>query len=77
MTTREVVEKIETMGLEAAGAYSRLIWEARVKGNQDMADEFRRKLRGYLTALSDLGIISENGLKAAYLWYITRDYTDK
>lgn len=75
MTTKEIVEKIEEMGLETVNVYSRLIWQARTNGNQATADEFRYKLRGYLTALKDVGILSENDLKAAYLWYFSKDYS--
>lgn len=71
MATRETVKKIEALESRNCDIFGRLIWRARMKGNQTEADEFRHKLRGYLTALEDVGILTRRELQEAYLWYAT------
>ncbi len=78
MGTREVVELLETKGCKSCDVYGSLIHQACQKGNQSMADEFRHKLRGYLTALEEIGVLTHQELQAAYLWYATtKRYGDK
>lgn len=70
--TRETVKKIEAVGGPGnCDIFGSLIWRARMNGNQLDADEFRHKLRGYLTALVDVGILTQRELQEAYLWYAT------
>lgn len=72
--TKKVVEKIEGKGLHTANTYSSLICKARKAGNQNQVDEYRYKLRGYLEALRDIGFLSEMEMRAAYLWYFSKEH---
>lgn len=71
MATRETIKKIEAIERRTCDTFGHLIWRARMAGNQREADEFRHKLRGYLTALEDVGTLTHRELQEAYLWYAT------
>lgn len=71
MATRATVEKIEARGLTTCDTYGQLIRQTRMSGAEVAADEYRHKLRGYLTALVDLGVLTRMELQEAYLWYAT------
>lgn len=76
MKTAEVIKKIEDHGYYTADTYSILIYRARIKGNQNIVDEYKHKLRGYLTALKDTGFLTENEMKLAYLWYFSKEHKE-
>lgn len=71
MATRETIKKIEDTGSRNCDIFGKLIWQARMKCNQSDYDEYRHKLRGYLIALEDVGILTHRELQEAYLWYAT------
>lgn len=71
MATRETIKKIEALESRNCDIFGKLIWRARMKCNQSDCDEYRNKLRGYLIALEDVGILTHRELQEAYLWYAT------
>lgn len=76
MKTSETIKKIEGIKqIKRIEVYSLLIWRAKMSENKSMLEEYKCKLRGYLTALQEMEIISETEKAQAYLYYINKDYS--
>jgi hypothetical protein len=69
MNTRAWIEVIPEKNRKAIEVYSNLIAQATQKGLALAADEYAKKMRGYLECMKDCGIITEQGLKTLYLYY--------
>lgn len=72
--TREAIEKLSTKHTKTIETYSKLICRGRNEGNKDLTEEYRRKLRGYLTAMKDSELITEYELRGLYLYYASKDW---
>jgi hypothetical protein len=70
--TREAIEKLSTKHTKTIETYSKLICRGRNEGNKDLTAEYRRKLRGYLTAIKDAELITEYELRGLYLYYASK-----
>lgn len=69
--TATSIKKVPAGCVRTVNIYAQLIYGAEERGQQLLGDETRKKLRGYLTCLKDLGLITESELKTIYLWVIT------
>lgn len=69
--TAETIKKVPAECVETINTYARLIHTATVQGKEPQKEEMSRKLRGYLTCLVDLGLLTESDLRNLYLWVIS------
>ena len=69
MSTRELISSIPEQHRHTIETYSDLIAQRTIRNDAAGANEYGKKLRGYLTCMKDAGIITEYGLRALYFWY--------
>ncbi len=69
MNTKGWILTIPETNRKTITTYSDIIAEASATGRAEQATEYAKKMRGYLECMKDCGIISENGLRALYLYY--------
>lgn len=69
--TADSIEKVPAECVETINTYASLIRTAFVQGKENQREEMSRKLRGYLTCLVDLGLLTEIGHRNLYLWVIS------
>ena len=74
---KKCIEKLLNRQLKTVETYSSIIEGAVANGNKELNEEYRHKLRGYLTCLVDNEAITEMELRSLYLWYACDRYSLK
>jgi len=69
MSTRDLINSIPEKHLHTIEQYSDIIAQRTIRNDRSGADEYGKKLRGYLTCMVDAGIITEYWLRALYMWF--------
>ena len=75
--TREAIERLNTRQIVTIETYSKLIHRYRTNGNFNLTEEFRHKLRGYLTAMFDAELLTGYEFKELYLHYATKEWVSE
>lgn len=66
--TAEAIKKVPAECCATINTFGSLIQYAVQNGKASQEDEMRRKLRGYLTCLVDMGKLTENEARIVTLW---------
>lgn len=72
--TVDSVKKIPTECVETINSYAKLIWVSFQNEKELQREEMARKLRGYLTCLVDLGLLTHLDERNIYSWVISGHY---
>lgn len=71
MRTQENIEKLPQECREMLEAYAMQIASAKRAGDVPHAAHARHEIRGYINALTDLGVIAFNDRKYLRSWYVS------
>ena len=71
MRTQEVIDRIPEQCREMLEAYAMQIASAKRAGDVPHAAHARHEIRGYINALTDLGVIAFNDRKYLRSWYVS------
>lgn len=69
--TAEAIAKITGKNKETIESFSALIAIATENNNEEVRNDYAKKLRGYLKCLFDLNMITQSELRCLYLYYFT------
>lgn len=69
--TAETIKKVPAKCVDTINTYGTLIGYAKANEKAPIEEETRRKLRGYLTCLVDMGALTENEARIIILWVTT------
>ena len=73
MSTRTALDKLPEKCRETLETHGELITKARLSGLHNDHIERRKKVRGYLECLEDLGILSATDMRCLYIYYTSRN----
>lgn len=69
--TAEAIAKITGKCKETIETFSALIAIATENHNEEVRNDYAKKLRGYLKCLLDLNVITQSDLRCLYAYYFT------